>query len=127
MYYHPSEVICSRSGRPMPDAPDTPILRAAAEHGWRVISYADDGSGCVEIVPGIELEIINDKFSEEDEDDYVVALGFHVKNLPRCSSDLIDGMMLGLQMVAEKLLDATDEEGAEVQRIGSTGAEPGSG
>jgi hypothetical protein len=102
MFTHPSEIFCTQ-GKPRPDAPDTPILQLAKERGWRVFSYADDGTGEVEIAPDTFIELANAKCDEEDQDDYTVAVRFHVKNLPGSSRSLTDNMAVALQAVAAKL------------------------
>jgi hypothetical protein len=102
MFSHPSEIICTR-GKPGPDAPDTPILQLAKERGWRVHSYADDGTGEVGIASDTFIELANAKCYEEDEDEYTVAVRFHVKNLPDSSRSLTDNMAVALQAVAAKL------------------------
>ncbi len=102
MFTHPSEIICTR-GKPQPDAPETPILQLAKERGWRVHSYADDGTGEVEIAPDTVIEFANAKCDEEDQDDYTVAVRFHVKSLPDSSRSLTNNMAAGLRAAAAKL------------------------
>jgi hypothetical protein len=116
-YGRANERICM-SGRPAPDAPDTPILRLAAERGWPVFSYADDGAGEVEVVPGIFLAIKNDRSEEEDPDDWTVSVAFRVARPPANVLELTTSLPKALQEVAIHILGATDEEIAEVRRQG---------
>jgi hypothetical protein len=117
LYSHPNEVICT-SGWPAPDAPDTPILRLAAERGWSVFSYADNGAGEVEVAPGISLVIKNDKFEEDDPDDWTVSVTLHAARPPRTVRDLDTQLPKALQVAATLILGATDEEIVEVRRLG---------
>jgi hypothetical protein len=112
LYSPPNEVICT-SGRPGADAPDTPLLKLAAERGWSVFSYADDGAGEVEIAPGISLVIKNDKF-----DDWTVSVTLHAARRPGTVRDLDTGLPKALQVVATLILGAAEEEIAEVRRQG---------
>jgi hypothetical protein len=104
MFSHPSEVFC-RAGRVPTDAPETPLLQLAKQRDWRVVSYANDGTGEVEIAPAVFLEFANAKGDEEDEDDYTVSVRFHVKSLPVSSADLATFLPVALQQAADRIAE----------------------
>lgn len=96
--------------------PNTPLLRLAAERGWRVAYYADDGSGAVEIVPGAYLEIINQNSGNHASKDWSFSVGFCASRPPLDEEELAIALPDILMKTARCILDTTDEEFAAAQR-----------
>jgi hypothetical protein len=96
--------------------PNTPLLRLAAERGWRVAYYADDGSGAVEIVPGAFLEIINQNSGDHASKDWSFSVGFCASRPPLDEEELAIALPDILMKTAQCILDSPDEGAAAAQR-----------
>jgi hypothetical protein len=96
--------------------PNTPLLRLAAERGWRVAYYADDGSGAVEIVPGAFLEIINQNSGDHASRDWSFSVGFCASRPPLDEEELAIALPDILMKTAQCILDSPDEGSAAAQR-----------
>jgi hypothetical protein len=96
--------------------PNTPLLRLAAERGWRVAYYADDGSGAVEIVPGAFLEIVNQNSGDHASRDWSFSVGFCASRPPLDEEELAIALPDILMKTAQCILDTTDKGFAAAQR-----------
>lgn len=94
--------------------PNTPLLRLAAERGWRIVYYDDDGSGAVEIVPGAFLEVSNHNHGDGTSDSWSFSVGFCASRPPLDVDELAVTLPDILMKASQCILDASDEEVAEV-------------
>jgi hypothetical protein len=102
--------------------PDTALLRLAAERGWRVRYFDDDGSGGVEIEPGALLDITCDPADEGGPPVWKVAVQFSARSIPGTADGLSSGIAKRLYEASMLILAATPEELAEVRQQARAGA-----
>lgn len=91
--------------------PRTPLLELARERGWRIGPYDDDGSGAVEIAPGIWLELRNGATAGiGDPDDWTASVQFSLNHAPPTGTALAAGMPTMLLAAVRIIAGVTDED-----------------
>jgi hypothetical protein len=92
--------------------PDTALLRLAAERGWRVHGFDEDGTGRVEIREDLYLEIFEHGL---DERCWKIGVSYIADEMPETVEELTCGVAEVLAEALPAVLAVTPEELAEVR------------
>lgn len=92
--------------------PDTALLRLAAERGWRVHCYDDDGTGRIEIREDLYLEIFAHGL---DERCWKIGISYIAETLPDSAEELSCDVAAVLVEALPVVLAVTAEDPAEVR------------
>jgi hypothetical protein len=96
---------------------NTPLAALARERDWQICYCDEDGTGVVEMSPGVFLEIEPCGVPGEDAfGGWIVAVKFDTHNLPVSPLALSTGLGKALHNVALKILDVSDDEITEARK-----------
>jgi hypothetical protein len=94
--------------------PDTALIALAERHGWRVVHYAEDGGGRVEMAPGAFLDIASPEVTGDPDSPFMVGVTFDGKRAPRTADELANGLGRALYNASFRLQGISPEEVAGI-------------